>query len=99
MATPIIFKEYEIAVKVEPCSQTVPLHMTLVGRACVCIPLVLMTAPIDKRGLPVASKWSVVTSPRSETFLDKVNDVFGTTFDMRQFGGTLSPTEHGDADS
>ena len=90
MATPIVFEEYELAVRVEADSTIEPLHTTIIGKACLCIPLSLQTAPIDSRKLPV-DDWSDV-SEVDATFLNRVNETFGTTFLLSQF---QTPTKGG----
>ena len=91
MATPIVFEEYKLAVRVEPDTTIEPQHTTIMGKACVCIPLSLQTAPVDARKLPIDAEWSDV-SEVDATFLNRVNETFGTTFLLSEF---QTPTKGG----
>lgn len=91
MTLPIVFEEYELAVKIEPDTTIEPEYRTIMGKACLCIPLSLQTAPIDARKLPVDAEWSDV-SEVDATFLHRVNETFGTTFLLSEF---QTPTKGG----
>lgn len=81
----MIFKDYGVAAMVEPDTSVLPLHRTVSGKACICVPLELKVCQLDKLDQLKGDFIPLPAKLQTNDFLAMCNGVFNTTFKKEQF--------------